>query len=416
MKPKNIWILNHYAVPPGMAGGTRHYSLARILVQHGYQVTILASNWHRFSKQRTPLEKGAQWAKEEIDGVQFVWLRTPPYTENDWRRVVNWLSYMVRAIVQGRKLSRVSAEIGKPDVIIGSSVHLLAVVAAYYLARHYRAHFVMEVRDLWPQTLVDMGALGERNPLTWLLRQLERFLYVRAEKIISLLPYAHEYICSMGISPEKVVWIPNGVDLSLWQGVAPVASESKGSGFTVMYAGAHGAANALDTLVRAASIVQGLGRRDIRFVLIGEGPEKPRLQALAKRLQLENIEFRDHLPKAQIPAVLMAADACAYTLQNLPLFAYGVSSNKLFDYLAAARPILFAVNARNNVVEEANCGLSLPPADPQALAEGIIKLANMPLEEREAMGRRGREYVEQNHDFAVLAGKLEALIESLETK
>ena len=413
MKLKNIWILNHYAVSPGMAGGTRHYSLARVLVQRGYQVTILASNWHRFSQQQTPLKKGTQWTREEIDGVQFVWLRTPPYTENDWRRGVNWLSYMVRAMVQGRKLPRASAEIGRPDVVIGSSVHLLAVVAAYYLARYYRAHFIMEVRDLWPQTLVDMGALSERHPLTWLLRRLERFLYGRAEKIISLLPHAYRYISSVGISPEKVVWIPNGVDLSMWQGVNSTPSRTGGNGLTVMYVGAHGIANALDVLVEAASIVQGEGRGDIHFVLIGEGPEKPRLRTLAERLRLENIEFRDHLPKAQVPAALAAADAFVLILQDIPLYKYGVSLNKLFDYLAAGRPVLFVGNVADNVVDQAGCGISLPPADPGALAQAIMRLADLPLEEREATGQRGRAYAERNCDFAILAGKLEALVESL---
>jgi len=409
----NVWILNHYAHGPDVPGGIRHYALGRILVQRGYQVTVLASDWHHLMKRRIRLQDGARYALEDIDGVNFVWLRTTPYQENDWRRILNWVSYTIRAVALGRKLASILPEIGEPDVIIGSSVHLLAVVAAYHLARHYHAHFVMEVRDLWPQTLVEMGTLGDRHPLTWLLRRLERFLYDRAKRIISLLPFAYRYMSSLGVPTDKVTWIPNGVDLSLYEGLTTAASEVDRAAFTVMYAGAHGVANALDVLIEAARIVQDRGREDIRFVLMGDGPEKPRLSAMAQRLQLRNIEFRDPLPKARVPSALVATDAFVLILRDVPLYKYGISPNKLFDYLAASRPIVFAGNSENNVVDEVHCGVSAPAADPSAVAEAVIGLADLPAEEREAMGQRGRAYVQQYHDYSVLARQLADTLEAL---
>jgi glycosyltransferase involved in cell wall biosynthesis len=321
------------------------------------------------------------------------------------------VSYMLCAWWLGRKLPRLMPAIGRSDVVIGSSVHLLAVLAAYWVAKHHRARFIMEVRDLWPQTIIDMGELSEHHPLTKLLKALERFLYRRAERIITLLPKAGEYIAAQGIAREKVVWIPNGVDLARFQ-VGPSLARSDEE-FKVMYLGAHGRANALDVLLQAAKIVQDQGHKDIRFILIGDGPEKPKLIELAEKLQLRNMEFREPVQKAVVPRVLQEANATVLILQDLPLYRYGISLNKLFDYLAVGKPLIFGGNPANNPVEEARCGLTVPPRDPKALADAVIRLYQMPEEEREAMGRRGREYVERHHAIPLLADKLQRLLEEV---
>ncbi|UCC63930.1 MAG: glycosyltransferase family 4 protein [Anaerolineae bacterium] len=252
---KALWLLNHYALTPDMPGGTRHFDLGREMVKRGYDVTILASSFHHAQRQEMRLlGTDAAWKVEEVEGVRFVWLRTLPYRGNDWRRLVNMIGYMVRSYWLGRRLPQLGEHIPEPDVIIGSSVHLLAVLSAYLLARHFGACFVMEVRDLWPQTLVDMGLLGERHLLTWLLGGLERFLYRRAQRIIVLLPKAREYVGSLGIDTSKVHWIPNGVNLSRFP-----MQETRGlvgDRFTVMYTGAHGLANGLDTVLDAAALLQ----------------------------------------------------------------------------------------------------------------------------------------------------------------
>jgi len=408
----NIWIFNHYAIMPDMPGGTRHYDLARELVKRGHRVTIFASSFHHYQHREAKLASGEHWRVEDVDGVKFIWLKTFPYKRNDWRRVVSMVSYMLRAWWIGRRLPRLVPGVQWPDVVIGSSPHLLTLFTAYQLARRYRAPFVMEVRDLWPQTIIDMGVLSERNPVIKALQFLERFLYRRAKRIITLLPLAHEYITSCGASQEKIVWIPNGVDLSRFQNVEPPSGSHEG--FRVMYLGAHGQANALDVLLQAAKVVQNQGYSDIRFLLIGDGPEKPRLIELAEQLRLSNTEFRDPVKKAEVPWALGEADAFVLNLEKANVFKYGISSNKLFDYMAAGNPVIFSVKAPNNPVEEAHCGLTVPPRDPQALAEAVIKLYQMPQEEREAMGRRGQEYVEKYHSVPVLADKLIECIEQIE--
>ena len=407
----NIWIFNHYAITPDMPGGTRHYDLSKELVKRGHQVGIFASAFHHNLHKEIKLLRSERWKVENIEGVKFVWIKTFPYKRNDWRRALNMVSYMLRAWWIGRRLPKLSPEFEKPDVVIGSSVHLLAVLAAYWVAKHHKARFIMEVRDLWPQTIIDMGQLSERNPLTKLLRMLERFLYRRAKRIITLLPRAGEYIAARGIPREKIIWIPNGVDLSRFEGGEELSSHD--DGFKVIYLGAHGQANALDVLIRAAKIVQDQGHEEIRFLLVGDGPEKPRLIELVQKLGLKNVEFRDPVPKTEVPRALQEADVTVLILQDLPLYKYGISLNKLYDYLAAKKPLILAGNPVNNPVYEAHCGITVPPQNSDALAEAVIKLYQMPPEEREAMGRRGREYVERYHSMPVLADKLESCLKEV---
>jgi glycosyltransferase involved in cell wall biosynthesis len=400
----NLWIFNHYAHPPDLPGGTRHYDLGQELVKRGHQVTIFASSFHHYLHREVRLQPKEGWKVEDVNGVKFVWLRTPPYQRNDWCRVRNMVAFAIRAWLLGRKLPKLVPGLSEPDVVIGSSPHLLTPLAAYWVAKRYRAKFIMEVRDLWPQTIIDMGELSDHHPITRALQTLERFLYRRAERIITLLPLAYEYMAACGIPREKIVWIPNGVDLARFQGDSSPARRDKK--FKVMYLGAHGQANALDVLLQAAKIVQDQGHEDIRVILVGDGPEKPKLMALAKELTLCNVEFREPVPKRKITGILQEADVFLFNLENVEVFKYGISSNKLFDFMAAGRPVISSVKALANPVELAGCGLTVPPRDPQALADAVLKLSQMPKEEREAMGRRGREYVEKYHAISVLAEKL----------
>jgi glycosyltransferase involved in cell wall biosynthesis len=407
---KSLWIFNHYAVSPDLPGGTRHFDLAKELVKRGWQVVIFASSFRHYIYKDFKLSPGKHWKLEDMEGVKFLWLRTLPYQRNDWHRVLNMISYMLRAWRLGRKLPRLIPEVQRPDVVIGSSVHLLAVLAAYRVAKLYKARFIMEVRDLWPQTIIDMGELSERSPLTQLIRTLERFLYRRAERIITLLPKAGEYIVAQGICEEKIIWIPNGVDLSRFQ--IRVRSKSEGS-FQVMYLGAHGQANALDVLLQAAKIIQDEGYRNVKFVLIGDGPEKPHLMQMAEALQLRNVEFRASVQRTEVPRVLNSADAVALILNDLPLYRYGISLNKLYDYMAAGKPVLLAGNPANNPVEEAKCGIIVPPQNPQALADAIIRLYTTSPEEREVIGQRGREYVKEHYDIRRLVERLERTLKEV---
>lgn len=405
---KSVWIFNHHAVAPDLPGGTRHFDLGKELVKRGYKVTIFASSFHHQLHKETRLPKGEFWKIEDIDAIKFVWIKTFQYKRNDWKRILSMISYMIRSYLLGRRIARLNPNIPKPNVIIGSSVHLLAVLAAYYIAKYYKAKFIMEVRDLWPQTIIDIGQMSEKNLLIKILQSLEKFLYRRAERIITLLPLANEYITSCGINEKKIVWIPNGVDLERFGDISEVKKTY--AQFKVMYLGTHGRVNALDVLLDVAKIIQDNKYYKIKFILKGDGTEKKNLISYKNKLKLRNMEFRDPVKKTCVNKILKEADVLVSPMKDSTLYKYGISYNKEFDYMASSKPIILAGNPANNIVEKARCGITTAPEDPEAFASAIIELYHLPKEEREAMGKRGRKYVEKYHSIPVLADKLEKVI------
>jgi glycosyltransferase involved in cell wall biosynthesis len=408
---KNIWIFNHYAITSDLPGGTRHFDFAKELTKRGYGVTIFASSFIHGIFKEEKLKRNEKWCVENYDGVNFVWIKTFHYNRNNWRRIVNMLSYSWRAYRIGKKIDASSAEIKKPDVIIGSSVHLFAALTGYKLSTYYKVPFIFEVRDLWPQTLIDLGEISPKHPLVIILKKLEKFLYRKAFKIIVLLPRADEYIVPLGIRKDKIVWISNGVDLKRFE-VTKNDSDGKSS-FIVLYAGAHGVANGLDTLLESARILKQRHYKNITVGLVGNGPEKARLINKAKQGALDNVFFKDSVKKDEIPVILNTTDVLFSGSLTRDIYKYGISFNKLFDYLAAGKPIIFSSDSSNNPIAEASAGITVPPEDSEAVAEAIIKLYNMGEEERERMGKNGRKYVEKYHSIPVLVDKLEKVIKEV---
>ena len=402
----NLWLVNHYAILPQQAGGTRHYTLARELVERGHQVTIVASSFDHTTRQEMHLRDGAPSRLEVVDGVRFLWLRTPPYSGNSARRL--WNTMVFARKVLGLRTADLG---GPPDVVLGSSPHLFAAWAAERLARRHRVPFVLEVRDLWPQSLVDLGNFSQGHPFIRWLEYIERGLYQRANCIITLLPGAGEHIAEKGGDISCITWIPNGVDLSM---LPPPKPPQYDGAFTFLYAGTHGLANRLDFLLDAVHHVQSQ-RSDmpIRFRFVGDGPEKPALIKHSQKLGLKNIFFEDPVPKCEISRVIASANAFMVALQDTSLYRWGISLNKMYDYLAMARPIALAApgSIYNNPVEEAGAGLTAPANDARAYAGRLLELASMSTEKLWEMGLKGRRYVEENHNFSRLADKLESVLE-----
>jgi lipopolysaccharide/colanic/teichoic acid biosynthesis glycosyltransferase len=302
-----------------------------------------------------------------------------------------------------RNVCRSTDGLERPDVVLGSSVHLHAADAGRRLARRYRVPFVLEIRDVWPETLADVGGMSRLHPVYRYLRRMEKRLYRAADRVITLLPGMERYLDDHGVPPVFVRHIPNGVDPAMFPEPAPAAGEP----FTLTFFGAHGRANGLDTLVRAAELLKDDG---VRFLLVGDGPEKPALQETAG----ENVEFRDPVPKEDLRSVVAESHAFVFHLREMEVLRrYGVSANKLFEYLLSGRPTVFACVSLNNPVEEAGAGPCIPPRNPEALAEAARKLKGMPQEERDAMGRNGRAWVLEHRDIGKLAAKLETCLAEL---
>lgn len=405
---KNVWILNHYAQEPNGAGGTRHYSLARHLKAYGWSATIVAASVdHQSGVQRLSAHE-----KRRIDtfgDVPFLWLKTSSYSGNGGGRMLNMLQFAWKLVKPGALRNIV-----KPDVIFASSVHLFTGLAGLFLAWRLRVPCVFEVRDLWPQTLVDMGRIRDQDLITRVLRVVEKFIYKHSERIVVLLPEAWRYIVPLGVSRERVVWLPNGVDLEGFK-CCPLAEKPSGAPFDLMYFGAHGQANGLECIIKAMHILKSRGT-DLNIVLrmVGDGPAKAQLQQQATYLGLSNVVFEESVKKSEIPKLAAEADAFIISVLDLPgLYKYGISMNKIYDYLAAGRPTIIASSAVNNPIAEAAAGLTVSPESPEELADAISRMAALGRDERVAMGMAGRNYVESHHEYRNLAGKLAAVLDDV---
>jgi glycosyltransferase involved in cell wall biosynthesis len=330
--------------------------------------------------------------------------------------VLNMLSYGCRVIPRGLRLKET------PDVILASSPHPFAGLAGWLLAKLKRTRFIFEVRDLWPQTLVEIGGYSHKSLTVKLLRFLEGFLYRRAKKIIVLPPNAPEYITGMGLPANKIVNIPNGVspemfassDVSLPEELDKTITSLKSEGkLVVAYTGAHGIANALDTIVEAAKRIQERGIAKVHFLMVGEGPEKEGLIRKAKDWRLSNISFHEPIAKGAIARLLRTSDIAVLSWRKSSLYEHGMSANKFWDYMACAKPIVWAINTLVDPVAETKCGITVPAEDSAAMAQAIVKLSGLGDNERREMGMRGYEYVMKHHSVPVLADRLLEVIEKV---
>lgn len=398
-----IWIVNQYAIALDQAGGTRHSGLARELVRRGHEVVLISSSFDYFTRTETRLEPGEHWRVENEEGVYRVWLRVPGYSVNSLGRLWSMMSF-ARNVLRYAK----TWPVPDPDIVVGSTPHLFAPYAAERIAHRANVPFVLEVRDLWPQSLVDVGGVSPRHPIVKGMECIERYLYRHADWSVSLLPGAAPHMVSRGARANRFSWLPNGVDL----GLVPKPTHPPSDGpFTVIYAGQHGVANALDSLLDAAAILKREGRGDqIHFRFFGAGTEKPRLEERARTEGLTNVEFREPVSKDRIYDELARGHAFIATLRNIELYRFGISLNKIYDYMAMARPTVFGARAFNNPIDEADAGITVPPEDAAAMATAVIRLADMDFAERWQMGLRGRRFAELNYDTRQLAGRLEAVL------
>ena len=403
-----LWIVNHYAQSPSGPGGTRHYSLAHHLQDHGWNALILASSCeHNTGHQR--LNPNERYRFESCEDVCFLWLRVAfePCS-------VGWRRFLSMIIFAHRLLRPASTRfLPLPDLVLGSTVHPFAAVAACLLARRHGVPFVFEVRDLWPTTLVAMGAIRSGGFLDYLFGCIERWLAKQAALIIVLMPGGVDYYHSLSIPSERLIWLPNGAEFGNCQS-PPLRSNP--SPFQLLYCGAHGPANALETVLDAMALLlhSGVGPSQLILRLIGDGPSKAALQQRAKELGLSNVFFEPPVPKKLLASVITKADGFVVAMQPLPdLYRYGISFNKLFDYFQAARPIVSASCAAHDPVSAAQAGLVVPAGDPSALAEAIDKLRQLPHEEREHFGLNGLNYLKENHSYALLAQRLASCLNHL---
>ncbi len=401
-----IWFINQYAVTPDLPGGTRHYDLGMELVKSGHSVRIFASNVNLALRRYTRNLKGEIWFEELVNNIFFEWIKTSLHQRNGWRRGFGMLNFSYNVYLAGLRQG------ASPKLIIGSSPQPFAALAGYHLARRLGCRYILEVRDLWPQALIDMNEIYVKHPIIWMMRCMERYLYRHADHIIVLAKGSISYLKEKGALEKCITYIPNGVhpEHLAYRKTREETRQLHGfNRFTIIYTGAHGPANALYTILNAANLLNG--EPEIEFILIGDGPLKPDLQAHARKLKLKNLRFLDPVPKSNIPDLLHAADAAIITLKNARAFYNAVSPNKFVDYLAAGLPVLCAAPGDvAKMVEQCECGLVSAPEDEVLMAEQVRKLIALPIWERAQMGINGRKLVMDQFFIPKLTQKLLTLL------
>ncbi len=394
---KNIWIINQYCGSRIHGMNFRSWYFANELQKKGHHPIIITGSYSHLIHKPPLMES---WFKNElVEGVPYIWVKVRKYVgSKSLGRLISMIDFMFKLIfLNKRKLKR-------PDVILVSSLSPFPILSAFFWSIRYQSKLLFEIRDIWPLSLIELGGISRYNPLSLLFSFFERFGYIVSHKVISVLPCAKEHMMSKGMKENKFVYIPNGFNPDDSKIAKPLPEgyfdEVPKGKFLIGYTGSIGLANAVEYLVEASNHLKDDPR--FHFVIIGKGQHKEKLQSLAGN----NVSFLPLLDKAQVPSILKKFNVCFIGLKNQQLFRFGISPNKIFEYMYAAKPIIQSIKAGNNPVEEANAGFSVEPENAEEIKKAIFKAFQMPREDLESLGRNGYEYGLENHSFEKLTERL----------
>ena len=396
----NIWIINETIGSRIHGMVFRPYYFAKEFVELGHKATIFSGSYtHIFSK--LPEVKGFS-TTENIDGIEYCWIKTPKYGKSQsLGRILNAFTFVAKMFLLRKK------RFGKPDAVIVTSPTPFSILNGYWIKKRTGAKLIFEVRDIWPLTLTEIGRLTDKHPFIRFTQFFENFSYKKSDKVVSVLPNAFEHMKNHGLTEEKFVSIPNGIDLGEVKNISPLPEETLAKiprdKFIVTYAGKFGISNNLTSVLEAAETLKS--NEKILFLLVGNGPEKENYLKIIAEKGLSNVLILDPVPKSSVQSLLALSNVCYIGLTKSPLFRFGVSPNKLFDYLYSGKPIIYAIEAANDIVAEANCGISIKSENAGEIVNAVLTLYGKTPEELAEMGKRGHEYVIKNHSYSELAKK-----------
>ncbi len=392
----SLWIFNHYAGLPETVPATRTYELANELQSLGWDVTVIACSFNHYSFKDDIANNRPGAVTKNIRGVRWVFMRSFPYQGNGTARLRNMVTYATKAVTWSRGQTA-------PDIIIGTSVHPFAAEAARRISLKLGVPFVYEVTDLWPESLVDLGSIRRNSPIFRLMFRMERAAVRTASGVIGLMPGLPDYVQQTHHRQlAEFCYIPNGMNPTKKtdRDAAPV----RGS---IAYAGGFARAHGLDIIIRAAEMLEQQRPGSFRFHLYGDGAGRLRLESKVKALGLSRtVLFHGFIPKVELRPHLAKAEILVCTGEALPVHRFGVSFNKLFDYFDAARPVVFSVSSGNDPVRQSGAGVSCRAGNARELAHGLSAIHELSSTERTEMGERGRDFLIREHDFRVLALRL----------
>jgi glycosyltransferase involved in cell wall biosynthesis len=404
-----ITFLCQYFPPEMGAPAARTFEHARHWASLGHNVTVITGFPNHPTGVIRPEYRGSFVKRERVAGIDL--LRTWIYVAANkgfFRRVINFLSFFCSSLVLGALLTK------RPDVVVGTSPQFFCAVAAYLLSRVKRVPFVFEVRDIWPQSAIELGVLRNRL-LIRTLEAIEMHLYRQAALIVPVAESTRAYLLDKGIAPEKIKVVPNGIDAQFLNAASIAPDELRArldlqDKFLVSYIGTHGLSHALDVVLRAAASLQS--DEALHFLFVGEGAEKARLKQLAATLALRNVTFLDEQPRAELPAFYRASDVSLVPLKQLPLFEK-VLPSKLFELMGTGCPVICSVSGEAaQLVTHAAAGLCIEPENESALVAAIEQLRGAP-QLRAQMSANGQQFVQAHYLRTTLAEKYLAALAAM---
>jgi len=404
-----LYLHQYFATLKGMTG-TRSYEFSKCLVKKGHSVTMMTSG---LNNDEFPVPLGQKYIKLEVDGINVVPIAAAYNNPNigtgmsGCKRMIEFYRFAQLAAKVGRRLD-------KPDVVFATHTPLTIGLAGIKLSRYFNIPFVFEVRDLWPEALINVGAL--KNPLAiWWLRRMAKKIYTVANHIVALSPGMKEGIVRARVPEKKITVIPNSSDLGLFHpdldGSVSRARLGLGKRFAAIYFGAMGLANGLDYAIEAARILAERKNDNIVIVLHGNGGKRHELEKMAQNYKLTNIVFSDLVPdKTEVARIIAGCNACMTIYRAAHEQTW--SPNKMFDALAAGKPVLINVPGwLGDTIEKNECGRYVDSANPEALADALEELSADP-KLCEQMGKNARRLAEQEFSRDMLAGKLLKVLET----
>jgi glycosyltransferase involved in cell wall biosynthesis len=407
----NVWSISHYACPPEYSYGTGHHFLAKNHVKNGHNVTIFASSYnHYMNNEKLP---SSDLEYERIDGVKYVWIKSCKYNNpHSLKRVINWIFFVVFFFLRKKN------KFGKPDIVIMSSHSLVPIICAIWAKYRFKSKIILEIRDVWPATFVELGGKSKYHPLIWFLNCFEIISYRWADHIVSTLPNIVKRVGELApYKTSNVTIIPQGMPEEVFNSGEKldknfVNKYFSGNEFRVMYAGAIGPSNALDTLIECAKIMKhNYPKCNVRFFILGEGLEK---ESLVKQSEgFSNIIFIPRISRSLVQDFLSYGHLFYDSVRSSKLYDYGLSRQKWMDYMFGAKPILASYSGFKSLINEANCGEFVEAENSQTLLDRILFYTSLSKDELEEVGKRGREYLVENRSFQKLAFQYESLFQKI---
>lgn len=396
-----ILILTAYDQPDRFQ--TRSFDYAEELLNLGHEITVFASSYCHFSK-KDRLSGREKYKLENINGVKTYWVKTTPYEGNGISRGLNMFYMFFRSLHLSKKIDK------NFDAVIGTSSPPLISYAAYLISKRKKASFVHDIRDVWPDSLVSLGALSEWNPVYIFFKLLEIFIYKKAHKISSALPYVSKQVEKYGGSKSDISYIPTGI--SFKKITKPVFKHKEISkNIKVMYLGGFARVHDIESIIKASEILIDKGYKNFDFILIGYGKEKEKYKKHIIESKNFSVEFRDSVEKNDVIPTLRTADILISAIVDLPVTKWGSNPTKLYDYMSSGIPVVCSFNSPNLPILDADCGYSVEANSPQKIAECLIEFSLLEKEERFKMGLKGFEYAFKNYNLQTLAKSLEKTIE-----